>query len=134
MSVQFNNKQELKDWLSERLETKGRASLRTSITNSVYIKTHINNYMDIFKDVSMTYTQKVHHIVKDLNYIPLCKTCGIKHPNFNNNKWGYLEISTTSCYFCSTGVEINVTFKTFSILQTVSKVKFSCPFTHLLTC
>lgn len=97
MSVKFESKSELKQWLIDKLNINGRSSLRTSITNSKTIQFHINSYMDLFSNVSMTYTQKVHHIVNDLYHVPVCQACQVKHPKFNNNKWGYLNYCSIKC-------------------------------------
>lgn len=96
----FNNKEELKQWIVNYIDTKGKRSLHIAINNSKYIKEFILENTS-YLPLDVKYNQRCFHIINNLYEVPLCKNCNINHVNFNNrNKdWKYLEYCSSKCSF-----------------------------------
>jgi hypothetical protein len=94
----FNTNQELKKWISNYIEEKGKKSLHIAINNSKEIKSDIIKFTTFLPD-DIKINQRCYHILQDIIEIPLCKECKSKKVNFNNrNKdWIYLEFCSTKC-------------------------------------
>ena len=91
----FTNIADLKTWLQEKMATKGRASLRTSIRNSTSLSLILRAHTESLPDIPNM--QRVYHILNDLKEVPLCLSCKAAHPKFNSNKWGYLDYCSVKC-------------------------------------
>jgi hypothetical protein len=96
----FNNKEDLKEWIINYINTKGKRSLHIAINNSKYIKNFILEQTSYLPN-SAKYNQRCFHIINDLYEVPLCKNCNINYVNFNNrNKdWRYLDYCSSKCTF-----------------------------------
>lgn len=94
----FNNRQELKDWISNYIKTKSKKSLHIAINNSKDIKSDLVNFTKFLPE-NTKLNQRCFHILNDLDIIPLCKECNLKLVNFNNRdkEWKYLEFCSTKC-------------------------------------
>lgn len=94
----FKSKQELKDWINEYIENKGKRSLHVAIRNSNSIKEDILHYTSFLPD-HCKYNQRCFHILNDTSEIPICKECGINKVNFNNRDkdWKYLDFCSVKC-------------------------------------
>ena len=94
----FNSKLEIKEWIINYLNSKGKSSLHVAINNSKEIKKSIINFTSFLPEYSKM-NQRCFHIIEDLNEIPLCKECGVNIVNFNNRnkEWRYLDFCSTSC-------------------------------------
>jgi hypothetical protein len=53
-------------------------------------------------------TQRAWHLIKNIDYIPLCKNCNKNTTNFNNNKFGYLDYCSVKCQRNSEKVKENL--------------------------
>ena len=94
----FNNRQELKDWISNYIKTKSKKSLHIAINNSKDIKSDLVNFTKFLPE-NTKLNQRCFHILNDIDIIPLCKECNLKLVNFNNRdkEWKYLEFCSTKC-------------------------------------
>ena len=94
----FNNVLELKSWISDYIENKGKRSLHIAINNSKGIKEDIKAHTDFLPE-EIGFNQRCYHILNDIKEIPVCKYCGIEKVNFNNRdkKWGYLDYCSSKC-------------------------------------
>lgn len=94
----FNSKEELKKWILDRLESKGKKSLQISIRNSNRIKNDLIKYTNFLPKES-NFNQRCFHIINDLYEVPLCKECENNKVNFCNRDktWKYLDFCSTTC-------------------------------------
>lgn len=94
----FNNKEELKEWIINYIEERGKNALVLAIRNSNRIKECIIKYTNNLP-TETKFNQRCYHIINDIVDIPLCKECGVKNVNFNNrNKiWTYLDFCSPTC-------------------------------------
>jgi hypothetical protein len=94
----FNSISEIKKWISDYLNNKGKSSLHVAINNSKEIKRNIINFTSFLPEETKI-NQRCFHILEDLKEIPLCKECGVNTVNFNNRnkEWRYLDFCSTTC-------------------------------------
>lgn len=92
------NQKEIKEWLTSRLENKGRRSMMISIRNSKAIQNILKSYTDFLPE-DCPHTQRAWHIINDNYEIPMCKECSDKKTNYSHRceSWGYLEFCSTTC-------------------------------------
>lgn len=94
----FNNINELKKWIEDYINNKGKRSLHIAINNSEDIKVNISHYTQ-FLPKEIGYNQRCYHIINEIYEIPKCKKCGINNVNFNNRnkEWRYLDYCSSKC-------------------------------------
>lgn len=94
----FNDREELKKWISGYIIERGKKSLHIAINNSKSIKEFIISQTNFLPE-NAKFNQRCYHIVNDLYEIPMCKECNLNVVNFNNrNKdWRYLDFCSSRC-------------------------------------
>ena len=94
----FSNKEDLKNWILDYIDIKGKKSLHIAINNSKVIKDRIQEYTS-FLPTESKYNQRCYHIINELYEIPYCKYCKANKVNFNNRdkNWKYLEYCSSKC-------------------------------------
>ena len=124
----FNTNQELKKWISNYIEEKGKKSLHIAINNSKEIKSDIIKLTNFLPD-DIKINQRCYHILQDIIEIPLCKECKSKRVNFNNrNKdWIYLEFCSTKCSYGSRKSDLFKMNNRINIICKVCKKEFIVP-------
>ncbi len=92
----FETLEDLKIWINNYLEKKGKYSLRTAIKNSKRIQKDIINFTD-FLPAETKMNQRCYHIINEIIEIPLCKHCGVNRVNFNKQDWTYFINCSKIC-------------------------------------
>jgi len=86
----------MRDYILEKIDSKGRKSLSTSIRNSKKLQDDITNATPhLVNDES--YSERCYHIVNNLDSKPTCPVCGIGELKFNHNSWGYNKCCSVQC-------------------------------------
>ena len=123
----FNNKQELKEWISNYIENNGKMSLHHAIKNSMEIRLSILEFTKNLPENSK-FNQRCFHILEGIEEIPDCRECKVKKVNFSNRnkEWKYLEFCSTKCASSNKIVQQklkNSTFEKFGV-DNISKSKY----------
>lgn len=94
----FNTIDELREWIENYINNKGKKSLHIAINNSIEIKQIITSYTN-FLPKDTPFNQRCYHIINRLLEIPKCKQCGINNVKFNNRNrdWKYLDHCSPKC-------------------------------------
>jgi hypothetical protein len=94
----FSSVEDLKKWILNYIESKGKKSLHIAINNSKSIKNSVIEHSGYLPD-DVKINQRCFHIISGLKEIPFCKECGINRVNFNNRDrdWKYLDFCSPRC-------------------------------------
>lgn len=94
----FDDKIELKKWIINYINIKGKRSLHVAINNSNDLKSCVVKHT-INLPIYAKINQRCYHIINDIDEIPLCKECGDNYVNFSNRdkEWRYLEFCSAKC-------------------------------------
>lgn len=87
-------KEELICFLKEKLKIS-----RRNLASNIQLKVYKNSLIEHtnFLPLNSKYSQRCWHLIYEINQQPLCKTCNINVPKFNNNKWDYLDYCSIKC-------------------------------------